>query len=433
MNNEAQFGVRFAVKGAKEIQKTMDAVNAQLKKLQKTTEGVDKKIDELGEKVNKSSKKGKNAFKESENNANSLSKSLDKVMKKWLSIGGAVTLVSVLMRRTFSKIDEYIGINRMANSAGIAAERIGSLGKKLKELYGGDASSAAAAYTSLSDILGAARHGRGISEDVVMAASRYGIALNGGMLSEDQLMTNIAKAMQAQRNRGNMFGVREIASAFGIDEALMLHLATRGANWDRNLPKYHMEEAKSAAEQARRIQTRLDQFLEWMIANGLNVIEKLGMWLDGVLKDQEPTNYSMTVNGKTTTAEKVSPGVYMVNGEKIEAKTPGEAISKALQSKPSIDPSVSDSIIRANLIAAKTRQFEELVNYYGSNVASSSGTLNALYGLNRALSKDGGSATFLPTAQPTILLTVKDESGVLKGHTIKVDTTGNFNVATPFE
>ena len=174
MNNEAQFGVRFAVKNAKQVQKTMDAINAKLKRMGVSAEQTGKKLDQTGKDAEQTGKKQEQAFENGAKKADQMSKSLDRVVKKWLSIGGAVALVATIIRKAFNKVDEITGLRAMATSAGIAASRIESLGKKLRE-YGGDASSASSAYTSLGDVLGAARSGRGISQDIVTASSRYGI------------------------------------------------------------------------------------------------------------------------------------------------------------------------------------------------------------------------------------------------------------------
>lgn len=271
MNNEAHFGLRFAVKGAKEVQKTQDAINAKLKKMGVTAEQTSKKMDKVGKEAETTGDKQKNTLNGGIKKADELSKSLDRLVKKWLSIGGAVTIVARIIRKAFAKIDEITGLRAMATTAGIAAERIESLGKKLRE-YGGDTSSAASAYTSIGDVLGAARMGRGISEDIVAASARYGIALNGGMLSEDQLITNIARAMQAQRKRGNMYGVRDIASAFGIDEAMMLHLSQAGANWDRGLPAANLAAKQAEAQKAKELQIKIDNLVDELISKVLPLL-----------------------------------------------------------------------------------------------------------------------------------------------------------------
>lgn len=271
MNNVARLGIDIAVRNVKQVEKTLIKLNDRLKSLGVSVAQNSKKMEESGKTAEDAGRKTQKTFTDADRGAQKLTKSLNGVVKKWVSIGAAVQLVSMVMRRAFAKIDEITGLKNMANSAGVAAERIESLGKKLRA-YGGDASSAASTYSSIGDIIGAARSGRGISQDIVTAASRYGIALNGGMLTEDQLITNVARAMQAQRKKGNMYGVRDIASAFGIDEAMMLHLSEAGANWDRNLPAAKLAEKEEEAKKAKDLQNKLSDMIDELMIKTIPLI-----------------------------------------------------------------------------------------------------------------------------------------------------------------
>lgn len=425
--NEAQMGLHFAVKGAKQVQKTIDAINAQMKKFQKTTEETNKKIDTIMGRIDSAGKKGKNAFREGANQANTLAKSLDKVAKKWLSIGGAITIVSRVIRKTFAKIDEYFGIKRMASTAGIAEQRIGGLGLKLKELGLGDASSAAGAYTSLGDILGAARSGRGISQDVVTAAARYGIALNGGMLTEDQLMTNIARAMKVQMNKGNMYAVRDIASAFGIDEGMMLHLAQQGANWDRNLPKYQMEEARSAAEKAKKFQANMDRFADWMVTKGLIILEKLGTWLDKKL-NSEPTIRKLTTSaGKDLLVQRTKDGKYTVgtnlfNQKVMSANSAEEAVAlwNSYRGNLLSDPEA---------IASKLTAARAYADLYNQNLEMYGGANTALNKISSMLSGVAGAYATLKGEGGDVRITIEDTAGALRNMNVSAKTN-DYGVVT---
>lgn len=440
MNNEAQFGVRFAVKNAKQVQKTMDAINAKLKQMGVSTEQVGKKIDQTGKEAESTGKKQDKTLDSGVKKADKMTNALDRVMRKWLSIGGAITLVSMVIRKALSRVDELTGLNRMAQSAGVAQSKIYSLGKELKKLYGADASSAASAYTSLGDILGGARSGRGISSDVVTAASRYGIALNGGMLTEDQLMTNIAVAMKAQRNKGNMYGVRDIANAFGIDEAMMLHLSNKGKDWDRGLPAANLKEAQDSAKKARELQDKLDTLAKELIDNVLPLVVK-GMqaivdvvdWLKqkyGNFGKEAKAYNSLAhpiVNGKEVNAYKVfgKSGVYNVNDNTIYADSLEQAIAKE-QNKYKKDPffQMSDN---ARLAVA-----QDYAAQY--NKTMDSGTLKS-FGLPKIQEMISGISAVnanLATNNGKVSIVIEDKAGALRNMNVtgKINGSNTINVAT---
>ena len=153
MNNEAHFGVTFGVKGAKQVQKAVDIINNRMSKLRNYIDKIGNQITNVSKKTQSAGKKSEEVFTKGKQKADKMSNSLDRLAKKWLTVGGAITLVSNIIRRAFARVDELTGLNRMAQSAGVASSKIYSLGKALKK-YGADSSSAAQAYTSLNDILG---------------------------------------------------------------------------------------------------------------------------------------------------------------------------------------------------------------------------------------------------------------------------------------
>ena len=351
-----------------------------MKRIAKVSEQTGKRIDDLTKRIEEAGRKGKRTLSDGEKHANKMSKSLDKVVTKWLSIGGAITLVSRLIRRAFARIDELVGLNRMAQSAGVLDKKIYSLGRHLKELYGGDASSVAGAYTSVGDIIGAARSGRGISQDVVEAASRYGIALNGGMLTEDQLMTNIARAMQVQRKKGNMYGVRDIASAFGIDEAMMLHLSEKGANWDRGLPAANIEEAKQAALKAKQLQEKLDNMINQLIDTFLPALVSGLQVLTNIVQDIAE-NVRSIVNFKYKPAQKAKPDF-----EKAKEFYKSTGMSED-EADAAANRFVSNMDTRLKIVpyAQRARELSEVADKNIGGVAKSFGFVGAM--LNRGIEK----------------------------------------------
>ena len=430
MNNEAQFGVRFAVKNAKSVQKQMDSINAKLKQMGVSAQQTGKKIDQSGKEAEQAGKKQDQALESGIKKSNELSKALDKTVKKWLSIGGAVTLVATIIRKAFNKVDEITGLKAMANTAGIAASRIESLGKKLRE-YGGDASSAASAYTSVGDILGAARSGRGISQDIVTASSRYGIALNGGMLSEEQMITNIAKAMQIQRKRGNMYGVRDIASAFGIDEPMMLHLSQAGANWDRGLPAANLATKQAEAQKLKELQTKLDNMIDKLLAEvipllipALQGIIDVVAWLKSKYQIKDTNkDYSITVNGKTTTAHAMDDGTYLIGGKQYYANSIAEALTKA---------QTGSTISGINSLSDNTRLgiAREYADLYNKDLNAYGGANFALNRINDILTGVNGTHANLVNSGGKLQIVIEDKAGVLRNTRItgKSNEYGNYSI-----
>ena len=439
MNNEAHFGVSFAVKNAKQVQRTMDSINAKLKQMGVYAKDTGNKIDKTGKEAEKAGKKGNNTLDTGTQKANKMANSLGKVAKKWLSVAGAITLVSMVVRRAFSRIDELTGLNRMAKSAGVAESKIYSLGKALKKTYGADASSAASAYTSLSDILGGARAGRGISEDVVKASARYGIALNGGMLSEDQLMTNIAKAMYAQRKQGNMYGVRDIASAFGIDEAMMLHLSERGANWDRGLPAANLKQAQEAAERARNLQAKWEEFVNKLIDSQVLdlIVEAMQGIVDVInwLKDKFNIGInSLKEHDKAQLEAKNTSPQERFNAIKQGFKNTGmgdkEATDAAVRSAARLGIPGYQGLVEAQLL----QDAHKWADYYNQNM-DSVGASRALNNVNQILSGVTGASAYVIPGKNGLQIEIIDKAGVLRNTYINA-TSPEFgsvstNVASP--
>ena len=277
MNQEAVFALRFVVKDLAKMRKATEQMNENLKKLQKNAGGASKNLD----KVN-------NSF--------------GKVTRAALKFAAAYFTVSKIVGMVFSKANEALQLNEMAISAGIATEKIGKLGKALK-LYGGDARSAGAAYASLTNIIGGAQHGMGISEDVARVNAMYGIGFNYGNISQEQLMTQIAKSMHRLKGQGDSFAIQQIASAYGLSNDVAAFLATHGANWRANVnaqqwEQMNMSEAQrlikaedDLGEKIKDLVMRLEPVLT-TIANGLlevaKYLETLVGWIVNKKKSLTP-------------------------------------------------------------------------------------------------------------------------------------------------
>lgn len=206
MNKEAVFALRFVMKDFAKMRKGIEQMNKNLEDLKKRSNAASTGFNNLN---------------------NSVSKSIRSLAKFALSY----LALSKIMSVTFKKANESIQIDLMAQSAGVAADKIGKLGKALRS-YGGDAKSAGSAYNSLTDIIGGAQHGMGVSQDIAKVNAMYGIGFNYGNISQDELMTNIAVRMKELRAKGDQWAINQIASAYGLDAPMAEFLTKHGANWN---------------------------------------------------------------------------------------------------------------------------------------------------------------------------------------------------------
>lgn len=422
MNNEARFGITFGVKGVKQFQQAVNVINTRMSKLRDTIDKIGAKLNKTGQIARDTGNKQNKTLDDGKKKANQLSKELDRLAKKWLSIGGAIALVSAIVRKTFGRASEINGITRMAQSAGVAEARINGLGRALKN-YGGDASSAASAYTSLNDILGGARAGKGIGDEVAIASARYGIALNGGMLTEDQLMTNIARAMQAQRKQGNMYAVRDIASAFGIDEAMMLHLSEKGASWDKGIPKNGKMSAQDSAKKMQDLMNRFDVLIKQLIDNVLPLVVKA---MEGILAVVEWVKKTFFGDKKAklialrdgTYDQKIQEARDKATINPLTGKPYSETPSQPTTKTPrniEIDPTVYGKLAAQKLASAR-----DYANYYNttSGVDISAGLRN----IQEILSGVAGTSASLVNDQGKLKIIIEDKAGVLRN----MDVYGQF-------
>ena len=222
------------------------------------------------------------------NRANGASKGVDKVNKSF--VGAAKGLmkfalayfaVSKLINGAFAKANESIQIQLLADTAGVATEKIGKLGKALRA-YGGDARSAGRAYASLTNVIGGAQHGMGINQDIQRVNAMYGIAFNYGNITQDQLMTNIATTMQRLKRQGNQWGINQIASAYGFDESMASFLAEQGANWSSKANRQiYKQLSKTDTQKLVDSQDRMKEVLNDL---SVKLIPLLTTLVDGVGK-----------------------------------------------------------------------------------------------------------------------------------------------------
>lgn len=250
MNKEATFALRFVMKDFAKMRKAVEQMNKNLEQMQKNA-------------------------KKASSGMNNLNNSMGKTIRSLGKFALAYFTISKIMSSTFKKANEAIQIDLMAQSAGVAADKIGKLGKALRA-YGGDAKTAGSAYMSLTDIIGGAQHGMGISEDVQRVNAMYGIGFNYGNISQDALMTQIATRMHALRKEGDQWAINQIAKAYGIDTPMANFLAEQGANWSSKANRYKFEKAsKSETQRLIDSQDNLDAQLAKLGNKLVPVLTKL--------------------------------------------------------------------------------------------------------------------------------------------------------------
>lgn len=244
MNKEAQFGLRFVVKDLAKMRKAMTEMNKNLEKMQGNANKASKGVDKI-------------------------SGSFGKATKSVLKFAAAYFALSKIIGTVFSKANETLQAQLMATTAGIQVSQIKRFGKALKE-FGGDARSAGAAYASLTNIIGGAKHGFGISEDVQRVNAMYGIGFNYGNISQDQLLTNIATSMHRLRGKGDQWAINQIANAYGLDDSISAMLAKHGANWKGFVSKQQIDDmgvsdARKLVKAQDDIKTKMDSLFEKLV------------------------------------------------------------------------------------------------------------------------------------------------------------------------
>lgn len=279
MNQEATFALRFIMKDFAKMRKGIEEMNKNLEKMQ-------------------------NNAKKASSNMNNLNNSMGKTIRTIGKFALAYFALSKIMSATFKKANETIQIDLIAQSAGVAAEKIGKLGKALR-IYGGDARSAGSAYSSLTDIIGGATHGMGISEDVARVNAMYGIGFNYGNISQDALMTEIARTMHRLRGQNDQWAINQIAKAYGIDAPMANFLAEQGVNWSSEANKYKFERvSKSETQRLIESQDNLDAELAKLgnrlvpvLTKLVNVAENLLAWLEEKFGQRNPNTKKFDANG----------------------------------------------------------------------------------------------------------------------------------------
>ena len=243
MNKEAVFALRFVTKDLAKMQKGINDINKKLDQLKRTVDKTKKPLDNQKKQIN------------------SLEKSFAKAARSALKFALAYMSIQKIFNTAMKNANESLQLHLMADMAGVAADKVNKLGRALLR-YSGDAKSAGSAYRSLSDIIGGATHGMGISEDISRINAMYGIGINYGNISEDELMTNIAIAMNRLKQNGDTWGIRQIASAYGLDESMADFLATEGKNWSVKRDTYEvpLTERQAAIESLEKQKEIEDSF-----------------------------------------------------------------------------------------------------------------------------------------------------------------------------
>lgn len=279
MNQEAVFALRFIMKDFAKMRKGIEQMNKNLEQMQ-------------------------NNAKKASGGMNNLNTSMGKSIRTLTKFALAYFTLSKIMSSTFKKANEAVQIDLMAQSAGVAADKIGKLGKALR-LYGGDAKSAGSAYASLTNIIGGATHGMGISEDVMRVNAMYGIGFNYGNISQEELMTQIAKSMHSLRKQGDQWAINQIASAYGLDAPMAEFLAEQGANWSSEANKHKFAKvSKSETQRLIESQDNLDAQLANLgnrlipiLTRLVDATEKILVWLEDRFNKPNPYEKKFNESG----------------------------------------------------------------------------------------------------------------------------------------
>ena len=278
MNQESVFALRFVVKDLAKMRKAMESVNENLRKMQenagKTTKGFDK-----------------------------VNTSLGKATRSLLRFGLVYFSVSKIIGGIFNRAQEAIQANVSAITAGVDVNKIKRLGRAVQD-FGGDVRSAGSAYTNMTNIIGGARHGFGISEDVERVNAMFGIGFNYGNITQDQLLTQIAKSMNRLKGQGNQWGINQIASAYGLDEATAAMLAKYGAGWKKHTDKQKIDniglsEAQRMLKAQKDIETQVGNFANKLIPKITSVLEYVKNIAENVDVIATPIKQTLTKIGET--------------------------------------------------------------------------------------------------------------------------------------
>lgn len=278
MNKEAVYALRFVMKDFAQMRKGIETVNKNIEKLQKTSQKTSK-------------------------NLNNVSTSFGKATRSALKFAAAYFTLSKIITTVFSKANEALQLNQIAVSAGVATDKIGKLGKALR-IYGGDAKSAGSAYASLTNIIGGATHGMGISEDVARVNAMYGIGFNYGNISQDTLMTEIAKSMHRLYKQNDTWAINQIASAYGLSGDVAAFLAQHGAGWQSKVSaqkwkQMNMTDAQKLVHQQEELATQMDNLLMGLtpaVVQGVETLNKILAWVEVIAG---PTKKTLLGLGET--------------------------------------------------------------------------------------------------------------------------------------
>lgn len=198
MNNEiADFYVAFTTAGIAELKQGLD--------------DIDKKLDGI-----------EDGFTSATHGTNEFLAGLGLLLAKLGIFGGVLATVAAGIKNAFDIGERTLDLNNMAAAAGVASEEIETLGIALQR-YGGDTNVAGATYKKIRDLL--TEYGQGkISENQREVMARYGFNIQPGMTPDEVLFT-LQEAMYRRVQAGDIGGRNQIASAFGIDQSVMLFLS----------------------------------------------------------------------------------------------------------------------------------------------------------------------------------------------------------------
>lgn len=394
MNQEAVFALRFVVKDVAKITKALEKTNKMLEDLRKKSNKANKSFDKMNT-------------------------SMGKATKTLLRFAGAYFTLSKIVGTVFNKAREAIQEQTMATTAGVHINQIRKMGKALKA-FGGDAKSAGSAYASLTNIIGGATHGLGISQDVQRVNAMYGIGFNYGNISQDQLITEIATSMHRLRGNKDQWAINQIASAYGLDDSMSAMLAKYGKDWKKHVSKQEIDKMQQSEAQRlimaqENLETKLNNLIIKLEPLLSKIVEGLGViadWIYAVWGSRVEKRKAEETKNANYEKHK---GEFLDWGQSQPKKTGwfSDEYTTTLTTIPKgteleraqhILDKIKENKFNTNVIQEYLHTGEQLAKDYGESFGFKVGMLPQ---------SDGSKTVYVQVGS----VTVQDNSGTLKGKT----------------
>lgn len=260
MNNElSQFLITFTTQGLTEVKDGIDDLN--------------KKLDGL-----------QTGFDSASQGSDGLFAGLGILLARLGIFSGVLATVAAAITNAFNVQDRILDLNNMAAAAGVASEKIETLGIALQR-YGGDTGVAGTTYKKITDLLTEYSQGK-IPDNQREMMARYGFNIQPGM-TPDQVLDVLRDAMYRRVQAGDYGGRNQIASAFGLDQSVALLLSQSAQDLTRAL-KSAEEKVVLSGEENRKNALALQEAKEQLKATWDSVSAELIPIITDVLEILKP-------------------------------------------------------------------------------------------------------------------------------------------------